>query len=474
MTQIKFGTDGWRAEIAKEFTFENLGRVAMGVANQLKQEKPELDRIIVGYDKRFLSEQFAQWTAACFAHRGYTVLMTQEAMPTPLLSWCAKYEKGVAGSIVITASHNPPTWNGFKFKETFGGSASVETTEKFEQEIAKVDAQPFEAGMFSQYEQQGKIQHYDPLAQYTEKLLSLVDVEAIKKAKFKVAIDTMYGSASKHFAPLLERLGIATHSLHTEDNPGFGGIAPEPTEKNLLELRQLIAKGDFNCGFANDGDADRLGAVDEKGEYFSTQKILSTVYWHMIYNRKKQWNVSRSVSTTRMVDVIAEANGLKCIETKVGFKYIAEQMVEGHAQIGGEESGGIGTDDHLPERDGFMTALLLLEAMAVTGKSLSQIYRHICQSFRPYEFIRKDLKVPQALMQKVMQKLKETDVKQWGDKMVASTQTVDGFKYYTQDGAWLLIRPSGTEPLFRIYAEAETIEASEALINAAMEFVETC
>ncbi|MCI5073266.1 phosphoglucomutase/phosphomannomutase family protein [bacterium] len=474
MTHIKFGTDGWRAEIAKDYTFDNVGRVALGVAKQLQHDKPELNKIIVGFDKRFLSTEFAKWVAACFAKSGFTVLMTQEAMPTPLLSWCARYEKGVAGSVVITASHNPPTWNGFKFKETFGGSALVKTTEQFEQAIAQVDALTFDANLYDQYEAQGKIQDYNPLEQYTEKLLSLVDVEAIKKAKFKVAIDTMHGSASKHFAVLLERLGIEVKSLHTEDNPGFGGIAPEPTEQNLKELCTLIAQDDFHCGFANDGDADRLGAVDEQGRYFSTQKILSTVYWHMIYNRNKQWNVSRSVSTTRMVDVIAEANGLKCIETKVGFKYIAEQMVEGHAQIGGEESGGIGTDDHLPERDGFMTALLLLEAMAITGKSLSQIYEHICQSFRPYEFIRKDLKVPQSLMQKVMQKLQETDVKQWGDKLVASTQTVDGFKYYTEDGAWLLIRPSGTEPLFRLYAEAENIKASEALINAAMEFVETC
>ena len=223
---------------------------------------------------------------------------------------------------------------------------------------------------------------------------------------------------------------------------------------------------------ATDGDADRLGAIDEYGCYFTTQKILSVVYWHMLTHHGKSWSIARSASTTKMVDLIAERNGQDCFETPVGFKYIAEKIIEGKAQIGGEESGGIGIVDHIPERDSFLTALLLLEAMALTQKSLSEMYEDLCKSFRPYEFIRLDLHVSNEVMDRTMKRLVKDAPSEWNGRPVASLSTLDGYKFYMKDGSWLLIRPSGTEPIFRIYAEAESTQACQKIIESAKTFVE--
>lgn len=477
MKAIKFGTDGWRAVIAQDFTFDTLAQVSTGVLKSLQKAKPEYRKIVVGYDRRFLSKEFAQHVCCVLAKKGYHALLTDTFVPTPAVSWCAKHYDEVAGAIMITASHNPPQYNGFKFKETFGGSALLATTQAFEKEIAalKPDEIPLiDAHDFQRFVDDQAIELISPMPQYIAALKAQVDTQVISKHGFRVGLDVMNGSAAHWFKQVLEAVGVEVEHINEEDNPSFRGMAPEPKAENLAELSQLVTSKLLNCGFASDGDADRLGAIDENGNYFTTQMILSSVYWHMLENRKKAWSISRSASTTKMVDLLAEKYGHHCIETPVGFKFIAEQIVTGHAQIGGEESGGIGIIDHLPERDGFLTALLLLEMMAVTGRTLVQTYQFLCNTIRPYQFVRLDLKVPKETMQKAMKALGENAPNEWMGRKVEKLSTVDGYKFYNEDGSWLLIRPSGTEPLFRLYAETESITASNDMVLAAKRFVENC
>ncbi|MEZ4819441.1 MAG: hypothetical protein R3A45_05950 [Bdellovibrionota bacterium] len=309
---------------------------------------------------------------------------------------------------------------------------------------------------------------------YKRTILGLVDTQRIKNAQFSVAVDAMYGAGSHYFKEILESLNVTVTEMHAEENPNFGGIAPEPVEKNLQDLAKLVKKGGFSCGFATDGDGDRLGAIDSDGQSFTTQMILSSVYWHMLANKGKKWNIARSVSTTNMVDLIARKYGQECIETPVGFKFIAQAMVDGQAQIGGEESGGVGIVDYIPERDGIFTALVLLEMMATEKKSLGQIYQMICEQVRPYQFVRLDLDLPQEKMQQTMQRLQQDSPSHWGNREVARLQNIDGFKYYMKDGSWLLIRPSGTEPVFRLYAEAEDQHACHDLLKTVRTFIASC
>lgn len=474
MTHIKFGTDGWRVLIAREFTFENVAKVSKASALVMKAKLPDRKKIIVGYDRRFLGREFAKTVATVFAQEGYDVLLAKEAMPTPAFSWIARQDKTMAGAVVITASHNPPEWSGFKFKEIFGGSAHPDTTKAFEETANRLAEKDFTVPTeqdFQSFYQVGKITDTDPMPAYIESLKQHVDIELIRKSKFSVMVDSMYGAGSGHLKSLLESIGVAVQAIHFEKDPMFGGTPPEPIERFLGELCQKMSEKKYHAGFATDGDADRLGAVDETGRYFSTQKILSVVYWHMLKNRKKSWSIAKSVSTTKMVDLIAKKYGHTCYETPVGFKYLAEKIIQGEAHIAGEESGGLGIVDHIPERDSFLTTLLLLELMAVSGKGLAALYQELAEEIRPYEFTRLDLHVSQAIMEKAMNKLKTDAPTSWDGREVESLLKIDGYKFFMKDGSWLLIRPSGTEPIFRLYAEAETLKASESVVEAARTFV---
>ncbi len=474
MVDIRFGTDGWRGLIAKDFTFQTVAFVTQGVVQTLQKRTPHLKGMIVGYDRRFLSREFAETVAIIYAQNGFEVLFAESFLPTPALSWCAKNKANMAGATVITASHNPPQWNGFKFKEPFGGSALPETTKAFEQELERVSpnlAFPIPE-TFVQFAKTGKIQLFNPLEVYFNGIKKQLDAKKIQNLRAVVGLDTMHGAGSNHYQTLLESFGVKVVSLHSEDNPGFRGVPPEPIEKNLPELMSLVKKEKLTCGLATDGDADRLGAVDENGNYFTTQQILSLVYWHMLKNRGKKWSIARSSSTTRMVDLIAARFNQKCFETPVGFKYIAEKIVRGEAQIGGEESGGIGIIEHIPERDALLTGLLLLEVIATTGKGLAALYEDLCREIRPYHFVRLDLHVGQDVMGRALHRLKENPPKEWSKRIVDTLSTLDGFKFYMKDGSWLLIRPSGTEPVFRLYAETESLQESDALVKVAKQFVE--
>jgi len=471
---VRFGTDGWRGRIAYDFTFENVARAARAMAETFRERSPKLDMMIVGHDRRFLSRAFAQTAATIYASADYDVLLAETYLPTPVLSWATKHMPGVAAATVITASHNPPSWNGFKIKEPFGGSAPPTTTRSIEEKIVGMtdaDSFPPMEAEFENASRAGAITPFNPWPKYVRSMLKQVDVKTIKKAKLKIAVDTMFGAASNHYSKLLRSIGVDVEALHEDDNPGFCGVAPEPIAKNLLEIASLVKRKKLRCGLATDGDSDRLGAIDEKGNYFTTQQILSLVYWHMLRHRKKHWSIARSVSTTRMVDLVASRVGQRCYETPVGFKYIAEKMVAGDAQIGGEESGGIGIIDHIPERDGILTGLLLLEIIAVTGKGLKANYDELCREERPYYFTRLDLHITKDQMESAMSRLNQRPPGAWDGRKVKTPLMIDGFKYYLEDGAWILIRPSGTEPIFRLYAEAETQKAADHLVDVARRFV---
>ncbi|MCB0272952.1 MAG: phosphoglucomutase/phosphomannomutase family protein [Bdellovibrionales bacterium] len=469
---IKFGTDGWRGIIAKDFTFENVAKAATGVAKACKIKHPDRKNIYIGFDRRFLSEDFAKMIASIFAFEGFQVFLTNTYTPTPVLSFKAKQDPKAVGSVVITASHNPPNYNGFKFKEFHGCSALKDTTDEFEKFIAVVKEVSIPCDqVFDGYVEKRKIIRVNLMDDYKRTILNYVDTQKIKDANFTVAIDAMYGSGSGYFKEILESLHIKVIELRGEENPGFCGIAPEPVEKNLTTLFKEVTSQGLSCGFATDGDGDRLGACDENGQSFTTQMILSCFYWHMLQNKKKKWNIARSVSTTKMVDLIAQKFGQECIETPVGFKFIAQCMVEGRAQIGGEESGGVGIIDYIPERDGIFTALVLLEMMAVEGKSLSELYSYVCNQIRPYQFLRLDLHLTQEEMRHAMDRLQHKPPKKWDQRDIEWVQTMDGFKFYMKDGSWILIRPSGTEPIFRLYAEAESIKACTSLLKDVQAFI---
>ncbi|MEZ4704459.1 MAG: phosphoglucomutase/phosphomannomutase family protein [Bdellovibrionota bacterium] len=469
---LKFGTDGWRGIIAQDYTFENVSYVSHAVAKVCKEKYPDRNTLYIGHDRRFLSKAFAKHCACIFATQGFHVLLTPDYLPTPILSWTTKKDSTSVGAVVITASHNPPTWNGFKFKEIFGGSAFKETTDEFEKALDfSIEPKLFDEKEFEQLVANQSIEFFDVKEAYIHDVLSLVDTDLIRKAKFSVGIDPMHGSGSVVLADILKSIGVNVHEIHADENPSFGGRNPEPIEQNLKDLQKLVKEKNLDAGLATDGDADRLGAIDEHGGSFSTQMILSSVYWHMLKHRKKSWNISRSVSTTKMVDLIAKQYGQECFETPVGFKNIARNMVEGRAQIGGEEAGGIGFDGHIPERDSIATALMLLEMMATTGKKLKACYDQICQEIRPYQFVRLDVTADQTKMQHALLRLKQDPPSQWNGREVETLQTIDGLKFYLKDGSWVLVRPSGTEPIFRLYAEAESQEAAEKLVEHVRDFV---
>jgi len=469
---IKFGTDGWRAKIADGFTFKRLAKVALGVARTCLDTYPYRRHIYIGYDRRFLSEDFAKMTASVFASEGFQVFLTSTYMPTPVLSFKAKQDPKAAGAIVITASHNPPDYNGFKFKQFHGCSALQATTDAFETKIKTLkDVEVPSDEVFKSHLEKRKIIFVDLIDDYKQTLFSHIDTKKIKAARFRVGVDAMYGSGSTFFREILESLDVEVTEIHAQDNPNFGGIAPEPVEKNLKELASIVKKDHLDCGFATDGDGDRLGAIDKHGNAFTTQMILSVFYWHMLKNKHKKWNIARSVSTTQMVDLIAQAFGQTCIETPVGFKFIAEHMVAGKAQVGGEESGGVGIKDYIPERDGIFTALMLLEMMATEQKSLSEIYACLCAEIRPYQFKRLDLHLPTERIEEAMVKLQANPPQDFAHRKVDRIEKMDGMKFYLEDGSWVLIRPSGTEPLFRLYAEAEDLNACNLLLESAQDFL---
>jgi phosphomannomutase len=462
--QIKFGTDGWRGVIARDFTFDNLSQVAQATMDYLNREGLGSKPLVIGYDRRFLSRDFARRVAEVAAGNGIQVHLTDGYAPTPAVSW-AVHELGAGAGVMITASHNPQEYNGFKVKEAYGGSARPTTTKILEEIVAYnvANGRRVVECPFDEAERKGLIRLFDPCESYFHQINRYVDLNLIAKAGIAAVVDPMYG-AGCGFIP---RLLNGVDEIHNSENPSFGGIPPEPIGDNLLELAGLVKSGKYQVGLALDGDADRIGAVDENGEFFSSHCIFTVILRHLIEHKKLRGGVVKTVSTTRMIDLLAEKFGLPLFETPIGFKHICELMLEKDILMGGEESGGLGVKGHIPERDGILMGLLLLEAMAVSGKGLRQLLNETMDEIGHFYYRRIDHRIEDSAKEELISRMKLQPPLEIAGRMVSGTNFSDGFKFLFENGDWLLIRPSGTEPVLRLYSEAASTDQVDRLLRSA-------
>ncbi|MBI5701382.1 phosphoglucomutase/phosphomannomutase family protein [Candidatus Saganbacteria bacterium] len=457
---IKFGTDGWRAIISDEFTFDNVRRVAKAIALYLINNKKADKPIIIGYDPRFLADKFAYEVAKVMEEAGIDVFIPDRDVPTPVIAWSIKYIKptGACGAVMLTASHNPPQYCGIKFIPEYQGPANETITK----ELAENSNSEIE---LPKPDKKGKIEHFNPRASYFEYLEKIIDVDAIRAANLKVAYDPMFGSGRDYTDMLLEKCGCKVEAIHNYRDVLFGGSNPEPSDEQLGELKRKVVQIGSNLGLANDGDADRFGVVDEAGDCYSANQIISMVFDYLAADKKYTGSVAKSIATTSMIDVIAKQHNIKLHETKVGFKYIAEHMMNEDVIIGGEESGGLSIKGHIPEKDGVLACLLVVEMVARKEKALSQIWKDLTKKYGPFEGRRGKIELDENKKQKLIETLKNNPPSSIDGLKVAGVKKIDGVKMILEDGSWFLIRPSGTEPMVRIYAESCSKKSLDAIDN---------
>ncbi len=450
---IKFGTEGWRGRISRDFCFEGVRRATAALAHCLEEDKTARKGVAIGYDRRFLSDEYAAEAAGTLAARGIRVRLCPEPIPTPVLSWAVKNE-GLAAGIMITASHNPPQWNGFKIKGPHGGPAE----DSLNRRVEKLAETLYVDGASIPCEKAGHplITPISPREGYTKSVFSIIDVEAIRKARLKVVIDSMHGSGAGWTAKLFEEAGCEVSELRSSHDPLFGGVAPEPTKNRIWGLMEEVARSGADFGVANDGDADRLSASDERGHFFSPQRILAIFAWYMKAVKKAPGGVAKAVSATCLIDRLGELYSFPVVTTPIGFKHMSPYLESGSGFfMAGEESGAIGLSCHIPERDGLFNALLMAEIRAVTGLGPRAALQRVFDETGHFTYDRKDVHFLPEEMERVREKIARLDeLKTLAGLSVSSIDRLDGVKLVREDGSWLLIRASGTEPLLRIYAEA--------------------
>jgi alpha-D-glucose phosphate-specific phosphoglucomutase len=467
VSDILFGTDGWRGIIAEDFTFENVRTVVHAIARYVvRAEKPGAG-ILVGYDTRFGSERFARTAAETISAAGISVWLAAEAAPTPALSLLVKL-RGAAGGIQITASHNPYQWNGVKYKASYGSSASPAIVAQIESELAKV----LREGIPALPPRKDLIHSLDVRVPYLETLDTLVDWDRLRAAKFRFAIDPMHGAGRGLLRDLFRRHEIACEEIRGTRDPLFGGVNPEPIEPHIAALQQAVLQGKFDAGFALDGDADRIGAVDRDGAFINPHQIFAILLWHLAGTRKLEGAVAKTFSTTKMIDKIAAKFGRQVWETPVGFKYICDRMLESDILLGGEESGGIGTKLYLPERDATVSALLLAEVMAWHGKSLGELVALLHAEFGEHHYGRVDLHVKNGQKEKVIGHFSADTLQRLLDWPVTRRENLDGIKVYLDDIGWVMLRASGTENMLRIYSETTRAETTKRVLDTVVALVQ--
>ncbi len=489
---IHFGTDGWRAVISDSFTFDNLRIVAQAIADAVASEHwdkrsspadqsgnggpaPDPKRIVVGYDTRFLSDRFAGEVARVLAANGFTVQLAQSDAPTPAISYAVK-NLGAIGGVMITASHNAPRYNGVKLKGAFGGSALPEQCRRVEVYINDNEQQARGPNLmdFKKARELGLIQRFNPLPAYFDHLRTLINTDVIAENPQRFVVDAMYGSGRGVIKSFLQGTGCEVAEIRGEMNPGFGGIHPEPIAKNLGALASAVSSGMGNFGVVTDGDADRIGAMDERGAFVDPHKIMALSLKYLVENRGWGGAVVRTVSTTRMIDRLAKKYGLKLYETPVGFNHIADYMMSEDVLIGGEESGGISFKGHIPEGDGPIMGLLLVEMIAASKKPLIELVDDLLEEVGPAFYERTDLRLSRPVAKAEMTEfLTQQAPAEVGGQKVAEVSQRDGVKYIMADDSWLLIRPSGTEPVLRVYAEGRTQEMVKALLQYGQKVAES-
>lgn len=458
---IKFGTDGWRGVIAQDFTFENLEKVTLATALHCKRHKKIGYGIVVGYDGRFLGKEFAERVAVVLANYGIRVKLSDKISSTPMISLVTKKLNSAVG-IVITASHNPPRYSGYKIKGEFGGPAFPETIYEVEQQLAQIIQSKKVVLLkksFSTLVAEEKIEYIDMTKLYLDDIKKKFDIKMIKDSGIRIMHDAMYGAGMDVLTQLLPN----AIQIHGEINPSFAGTNPEPIESNLKELMLKVKSGKFDIGIATDGDADRVGVVDEKGNYVDPHRVFSLLLKYLVEEKKLKGEVAKSFTVTNIVDKQCNKYGITLHTTPVGFKHICQLMTERNIIIGGEESGGLGVMGHIPERDGIYLGLLIAEIIVKRKKTLSELVKELEDEFGTRYYKRIDYHITQkekmAIMRRFNDKLKEV-----AGFSVKKTETTDGFKYYVENG-WLLVRPSGTEPLIRYYAEAESNSIVDKMLS---------
>lgn len=459
---IKFGTDGWRAIIAEEYTVDNVARVSLATAKWLKGnfDNPS---VVIGHDCRFAGELFVETAVRVFVNEGIEVRMAKGFVSTPMVSLGA-VKLGCSLGVVITASHNPPSYNGFKLKSHHGGPLSPGKVQEIE------DIIPSEHGLnLKQISLDSPlVQIVDLETMYVEHARENFDLEAIEKSGLNLVYDAMYGAGQN----ALKRLLPSIQFMHCEHNPSFMGQAPEPIAKNLQELESFIKeRGNIDCALATDGDADRIGLYNGNGEFVDSHHIILLLIHYLKKYKEMTGKVATAFSTTPRVGKMAEHYGLEAEVVKIGFKYIADIMVEEDVLVGGEESGGIATKGHIPERDGIWMGLIIWEFMAKSGKSLDDLIAEVYEIVGAFKFERSDLHITDALKQKIIANCKSGAYEHFGEYKVARLETLDGFKYFFDDDRWVMIRPSGTEPVLRTYAEAPTMEEVRAILKVTEETI---
>ena len=468
--EIKFGTDGWRGIIADDFTFDSVRRVAGAIASYVLKHEESQRGVVVGYDTRFASPRAARIVAEEIAAAGIPVKLANDYTPTPAVSYGVKH-LGAAGGVMVTSSHNPWNWNGVKFKARFGGSATPAIMKKIEEELA-LDAAPKGS--------KAAIEEVDLKKDYVAAVCRFADMNLIAKTKFKFAVDAMYGSGRGVLSGIFAERGVQCVAIRQELNPLFPGINPEPIQPNTATLQETVVREKCDAGLATDGDADRIGAVAEDGRFVDSHKIYSVLLHWLLERKKWPGDVVRGFNTTRMLDRIAAKYGRKLHETAIGFKYIADLMMEGDILIGGEESGGIGYSRFLPERDGVLNCLLLANVMAEEGKPLGQLVADLQREFGPHYYGRRDLHIPEEMKQNAIQRARAEGTQALGRYRVLKKENLDGVKFFLDaptngNGAeaWVLFRASGTEPLLRLYTEASSPELVDELLIIGEGFVRT-
>lgn len=468
-TPIRFGTDGWRAVIAKEFSFENLERVTQAYADYLltyalptlPSTQTNRPLVIIGFDQRFLSPKFAECASEVLAGNNFRVALFDEAVPTPLVSWTVKTQEAVGG-VVITASHNPPEFNGFKIKASWGGSAAPETTSIVE---SLVDLSVPRKLDFARITNEDELLS-SGIESYRKQIASYIDLALLRNARHKVIVDPMHGSGGRWIESFLTGRTLHVETIRSQRDPLFGGVNPEPIDRNLNALKNRVNQMRAIIGLATDGDADRVGAVNELGETMTMHEVVPLLLLHLARNRGMTGGVVRTFSQSVLTKRIALALGLKLYETPIGFKYIADLMLREDILIGAEESGGIGVSGHIPERDGILNSLLLLEAVVTAGKVPSEMVKEMHKEFGEFYFGRKDLRVEVERGQGFVQSLSEAPPESVAGFAVTAVECVDGTKLIFQDESWLLFRQSGTEPALRIYCEATSVTKMNTLLYA--------
>jgi phosphomannomutase len=460
---IHFGTDGWRAVISDEFTFDNVRRVAQAVADWTNENRDQTQpTFVVGYDTRFLSDRYAAEVAKVLAGNGIHVCLTQSDTPTPAVSFAVRHVGG-RGGVMITASHNPPRYNGIKVKTGTGGSASKADCTRIEHYL-QVNNPPLLLDS-SVAEHQDLVRKLDITPHYHAHLETLLRREVIASQPGRLVVDSMYGAGRGHIQTWLATTGWQVSEIRGELNPGFAGIHPEPIMPHLEALRRAVLEGGYALGLATDGDADRTGAIDERGRFVDPHCIFTLILRHLIEVRGWRGTVVRSISMTQMIDRLCERYGLPVVETPVGFGYIGDLMQQGSILIGGEESGGITIKNHVPVGDGILMGLLLLEIVAETREPLGRLVDALKAEFGPAHYARQDLSLSRSINKRAMTDMLSTSAPgSIAGIRVAHTQHSDGMKYLLANGSWLLIRPSGTEPVLRVYAEAPELDGLAALL----------